>query len=175
MSQMQNRAVLMSGHELLLLLFKREAEGLILPQEISELGGSEAELKAAMGDLITDKYLLPGENGLYRIAPDISEMLEIMTGASNTLVLEELQHKFEPCYLYRRNLEAVLLNMDVHHEGWIRLETVRLEDKIKELTEFPLAKIQVRRFKMGDSEPDKVIMITDGVPLEETLDKLLEV
>lgn len=174
MTDVGNRAVLLSGHELLLLLFKRNAEGIVLPEEISALSADEKELKEAMAELITDKYLLPGDDGLYKIAPEIRHFMDILTGASAVYVIEEIQRKFEPCYLYRTNMDAVSLNMDVHHKSWVRLESIRFEEKIKELLEFPLAKIQIQRFKAGDTEPDKVMEITYSDSLEEALDKMLE-
>ncbi len=173
MTETGNKAILMSGHELLLFLYKREIEGLVLPKEIAELSADERQLKQAMGELVTDKYLLPGNDGIYQTSPYISGILDTMAGASNVYVIEEMNNKFEPCYIYRLNLEAVSLSIDAHHKDWVRLESVRIEDKLKELSEFPLTRIQIQRFKAGDDEPDKIIIVEGGSE-EDLLDKLLE-
>ncbi|WP_029200340.1 hypothetical protein [Oribacterium sp. NK2B42] len=170
-----NKAVLLSGHEFLLLLFKREAAGIVLPEEIAELSANEAELKTAMSELITDKYLMPGQNGLYETSHEIVKIMDVLTEASTVYLLDEKNHKFDSCFLYRVNMEAVSLKMDVHHKGWVRLEMVRFEEYIKELFEYPLVNIKAQRFRTGDNEPDKVIFITDNDSVDMMLDEMLEV
>ena len=66
-----SKAVLLSIHELLLLLYKREIEGMVFPDEIAEASANEFQLKSGMGELITDGYLVPGDDATYHISPEM--------------------------------------------------------------------------------------------------------
>ncbi len=174
MSQISNKTLILSFHQFLLLLYKREIEGILLPDEISELSADEKELKEAFGELITDRYIVPDESGTYRIVKELDEILEVLSGASHSFLIYEENQKFPPCFLYRLNLKAVCLRLDEHREGYVKLELTYLEDKIKELMEFTLVKMVIQRFRTGQSEPEKIIF-ADRDMEKDIMDKLLEV
>ncbi|MCR4596570.1 MAG: hypothetical protein K5673_07285 [Lachnospiraceae bacterium] len=173
MSGVADRSVLLSVHEILVLLYKKEMAGLILPNDITDVSADELELKKAMGELVTDRYLIPGENDKYSVAPEIRKMLDLMSSATHTYVIYEERARFSPCYLYRLNMDAVCLNMDEHHPGWVRLRAVHMEDKLRELGEYPGARIVSERFKAGQTEADRVIRSAE-YPDRNITDLILE-
>ena len=174
MKQMSNKTLILSFHEFLLLMFKREIDGLVFPDELSELSADEKELKEAFGELITDKYIVPDEDGSYRISKELDEILEVLSNASHSFVIYEENQKFPPCYLYRLNLKAVCLRLDEHRQGILKLELTYFEDKIEELMEYNLVKMVIQRFRTDQTEPEKIIM-ADRESENDIMDKLLEV
>lgn len=166
-------AILLSFHELLILLFKMGIDKTVMPREIAELVADETELKIAMGELVTDGYLVPGMGEKYQMSVMISEMMDLIASASRIFLIEEIRGKIVPVYLYSLNMNAVSLSMDLHHNGWIRLEKVRIADFLSDLLEINMVNLQIQRFKPSDDVPDKLI-VTDGKSLEDILDMMLE-
>lgn len=129
------KAVLLTIHELLLLLYKKEISGIVFPESISEAGADELQLKTAMAELISDKYLTPGDDNSYHISPEMVQILSVMENASCTYVVMGDHLKMNTVYLYRHNNDAVKLTMDQRRKGWVRLELSGIDDHIKEITD----------------------------------------
>ena len=131
-----SKAVLLSIHELLLLLYKREIEGMVFPDEIAEASANEFQLKSGMGELITDGYLVPGDDATYHISPEMDQILTIIGNASCTYVVMGAHLMLNTRYIYRHNNDAVQLSLDQRRKGWVRLEMGDPEDFIRDLTEY---------------------------------------
>lgn len=131
-----SKAVLLSIHELLLLLYKREISGIVFPEEISEASADEAQLKNAMKDLINDGYLVPGDDGSYHISEEMDEILNTMRDASCTYVVMGDHMKLNVRYVYRYNNDGVELTMDQRRPGWVKLLSGQVEDILKNVTEY---------------------------------------
>ena len=168
-----NKVLILSYQQLLLLLFKREIEGLILPEEIAEQTLQDRETKEAFGNLICDRYVAADESGTYRISKELDEILEVLGGATHAFVIREVHRKFLPCFLYRHEGKAVSLATDRNKKGFVKLELVSFEDRIRELLEYPMAQIIAERFEANQNEPEKTI-VTDGKEKEDVIKELLE-
>ncbi len=173
MNMLTSKTLILTFHQLLLLLCKREIDGLVLPDEISELSADEKELKEAFGELITDRYIIPGEDGSYRISQELEAILDVMSQASHSYVIYEESNKFPPCYIYRINLQAVCLRLDYHRKGLIKLELTDFEDKISELRDGSFLKMVIQCFRTGQTEPKRIV--TNDSLKTDLIDILLEV
>lgn len=175
MNQTAGKAIFITAHEFLIILCKRETTGIMLPQLITDISADDKDLKTAMGELITDGYLIPGNEGLYQISPELNEMLDLMDAASHTYVIMENDGRFFPMYLYRLNMQVVALSPDKSHKDWIRLEMTRLDDKIYELLEYNRVSMTIQRFRRGQTEPEKVLVIDKDDPDgKDIIEELME-
>ncbi len=172
MNQTASKAIFISAKELLILLCKREIKGVVLPELITDISANETELKVAMGELITDRYLVPGGDGLYKISDEISEMLDVISASSHAYVITEVEGRFSPLYLYRLNMRAVALSIDRNHADQLRLELTYMDEKIEELMEYNLVNMSIQRFKRGQDEVDRTFFAQKDD--EGLIDKLME-
>lgn len=169
MSPIYDKTVILSFHQLLLLLYKMEIKDILLPKEISELSADERQLKEAFGELITDKYLIPGADEKYTMNGEIRQIMDVLSNASCTYVISEERSKFNPCYIYSENLSCVCLCLDEHHPEWVKLELGDFEEKLRSFSDYRLARIKIDRFMKGSGEVQKSFTVD-----AEEVDKLLE-
>ncbi len=173
MKSISNKAIILTAHELLILLFRREIDGLVLPEEITDLSADEMELKNAFGELISDKYIVPGEDGSYKMSPEIVQIMDLLSTAVQSFVVYDEKNKITPCYIYRLNLMAVCLRVDEHNRNLVKLEYTYMEDKIQELMDINLPKLVIYRFRRGHTEAEKSIYAEEDMK-NTIMDKLLE-
>ncbi|MCR5556409.1 MAG: hypothetical protein K6F75_02480 [Butyrivibrio sp.] len=131
-----DKNLLLSQRELLILLYKYELSGLIFPESLTSVSANDEELKTAMAELIQDGYLVPGENDMYKLAPEIRRVMDTLVNSVNTYVVQSNREELAGMYVYSINSEAVVIEQDSRHKGWIKIRAVHLKDFIDDLTEY---------------------------------------
>lgn len=159
MSRIMEKTILLSFHQLLLLMCKMEIEDILLPEEVSKLSADERQLKEAFAELINDKYIISGAGDKYVMSAEIRRIMEVISESVSTYVISEEKRKFNPVYLYRQNLDCVCLSIDEHHPGWIKLVFGDFGEKFKSFSDYKPAKIKIEKFTRGINEIQKSYIV----------------
>ena len=162
MSMEHSRAVYLSVQELLILFYKRKISGLVFPEEIGEASADDRQLKQAMEGLIAGRHLEPEDGERFRVAQETDRWMCLLADATQTCVVRTREPRGERRnFIYRRDQEALLLEMDRTHDAWVRIEEVSFSEALSRAADHE-APVLIEAYRRGENKPEKTLRLTPG-------------
>ena len=152
MTEKCDRAYYLSTEEFLIILYKYKINGLIFPRKITDADADGRSLKKAMNLLIKEERLHVEEDSRFKFSEDILTWVRVLENAKESVVVSGRSGSRELRYIYEDNGAAVILQMDDHHESWLRIEYVADFD-ITSLTQDEDEQPVIKKYHRGESIP----------------------
>ena len=129
----------LSIEEFLIIMYKFKIEGLIFPKELSEVEADANILNRALNNLVKDGYVRFVEESL-ELSEDTRIVISGMQGFSG------LQ------YYYVTTGETVIIRLDEHRKGWIRIEYIDDKDVLDQEIKNSNAPLTIRKYSRGQTD-----------------------
>ncbi len=152
MTEKCDRAYYLSTEEFLIILYKYKITGLIFPKKITDASADGRSLKKAMNQLIKENRLYAEEDSRFRFSEDVLTWVKVLENAKESVVISGRDGSRELRYIYQDKDAAVILQMDDHHESWLRIEYIKDYD-LDALTQYEDGQPVIKKYHRGESIP----------------------
>ncbi|MCR4891174.1 MAG: hypothetical protein K5989_03180 [Lachnospiraceae bacterium] len=122
--------------EFCLLCLKRDLEGLVIFDEISNYIPREEDLLQAMVALSERQFLIPRSDGGYDPNTDISLILDILVKSAGTYILRGHMSEIPMTCLYKGKDFSLAVQIDEKRMGYVRFELSKWDELVSSILEY---------------------------------------
>ncbi len=146
-----DKVIFLSIEEFLIIMYKFKIEGLIFPKELSEVEADANILNRALNNLVKDGYVRFVEESL-ELSEDTRKWAEALLRAHETIVISGMQGFSGLQYYYVTTGETVIIRLDEHRKGWIRIEYIDDKDVLDQEIKNSNAPLTIRKYSRGQTD-----------------------